>query len=100
MKIPAVSTEYVYSTITADHDITGDTAEVAAPLKAAAPSTWTSATVTGVADNGDGTWTATVRILLGSDGDMTLTAGTYDYWLRLTDTPEKPARNAGPIQVT
>lgn len=102
MKIPSVSTEYVYSTVTGDHDLAGVPAEVALPGKGTAPSTWFPATVTTVADNGDGTWTATLRILVGPDGGVvSLSKGTtYDWWDRLDDTPERPARLAGPVQVT
>lgn len=103
MKMPAASTEYVYSTLAADHDLTGKVVEVALPVTKQAPQTWFTATVTDVSVNGGGTeWTSTFRILVGpADGVVTLVKGaTYDWTSRLQDNPEVPTRIAGTIQAT
>lgn len=100
LSIPAASTEYVYSTVTADHDLTGIVAEVALPAKGQAPSAWFAGEVTSVKDNGNGTWTSTFRIIVGpgANGVVTLTKGsTYDWWNRMQDAPEIPVRLAGQV---
>jgi len=96
----AASTEYVTATITADHDITGDVIQVALPASGSAPANWINATVLGVVP-GSGQWTATYRLLIGpASGDVALEAGTYDWYCRITDTPEVPVRNVGTIKIT
>lgn len=103
MKMPAASTEYVYSTITADHDITGKAVQVALPETKQAPATWYDATVTDVSANDEGTeWTSIFHILVGpADGAVTLTKGTtYDWTDKLIDDPEVPTRVAGTVQAT
>lgn len=99
LTIRADSTEYVYASITADHDITGDVISVATPEKGLDPTTWTATTVTQVVDNG-GSWTATYRILMGPNGgDVSLSAGSYDWIVKVTDNPEQPVRKAGSFTV-
>lgn len=102
MNIRTDSTEYVYSTVTADHDLTGKTIEVALPVAGTAPDTWYAATVTNVVENAStASWTATYRILVGpSGGLLTLGAGTYDWTFRLTDSPEQPVRKTGSVIAT
>lgn len=99
MKLPAASTEYIYATVTGDHDLTSATAEVALPSRGNPPQTWRPATVVDVTGN-DSTWTATIRILLGPQGDVTLDVGNYDFWVRLLDSPEQPTRLAGQVQAS
>lgn len=93
MVIRADSLEYVTATITTDTDITGDVIQVATPVSGADPETWFATTVLGVvkAPTG-GLWTATYRLLMGPGGDITLTAGKYDWLCKLTDSPEIPVR--------
>ena len=79
-------------TVDADHDITGDTIQVAFPTKGTAPETWIDATVLGVVP-GNGKWTATFQVLIGPvSGDIAPSAGIYDAYVKLTDTPEVPVR--------
>ena len=100
MTIRADSTEYVTATVTADHDITGDILEVALPVKGQEPTVWTAATVLSVAESTPGKWTATYRLLMGpTGGDIALAAGSYDWLLRVTDTPEQPVRKVDTITV-
>ena len=103
MYIRADSTEYIFATVTADHDLTGKTIEVALPQVGAAPVTWYPATVTGVAQTSasPARWTATYRVLIGPTGGVaTLAVGNYDWTVRITDTPEKPVRKSGTVVVT
>lgn len=101
MDIRTDSLEYIYSSVTADHDLTGKTIEVALPATGVSPSVWYAATVTSVTNNGNGTWTAVYRLLVGpAGGALTLTAGTYDWTFRLTDSPEKPVRKTGLVIAT
>lgn len=46
----------------------------------------------------DGIWMA--RCLVGPGGTVTLTAGTYDAWVKITDSPEIPVRKCGVVEVT
>lgn len=103
MNIRVDSTEYIYSTVTADHDLTGKAIEVALPRVGVSPDTWYSATVTGVAQTSTSPnrWTATYRLLVGpTGGALTLTSGSYDWTFRLTDSPEKPVRKTGSVVAT
>lgn len=101
MNIRADSTEYVKSTVSVDHDITGKAIQVALPTSNTAPSTWVDAEVLSTTDNGAGVWTSTYRILLGpASGDITLAAGTYDWTVKVVDTPEVPVRKSGVVVVT
>lgn len=45
-----------------------------------------------------GGWFA--RCLVGPAGAVTLANGSYDVWVRVTDSPETPVRKAGPIRIT
>lgn len=102
MNIRIDSTEYIYGTVTADHDLTGATIEVALPAEGVTPSTWYAASITDVvANTSTGKWTATYRLLVGpTGGAVTLAVGTYDWTFRLTDTPEQPVRKAGQVIAT
>lgn len=92
--------EYVTATITADHDITGDLIHVALPIKNAAPDTWQAATVLSVVESTPGKWTATYRVLIGPGGTFALTPETYDWTVRVTDTPETPIRKVTQVTVS
>lgn len=100
MEIRADSTEYATASVTTDHDLTGSTIEVALPVTGEAPVTYHTAEVVGVADLGTGKWKATYRVLLGPGGPVALTAGTYDWIVKITDSPEIPVRKAGTVTVT
>jgi hypothetical protein len=102
LSMRADSTEYVTATVTADHDITSAAISVALPVTNTAPTTWYTATVTDVKAVA-GRSQATYRILLGPAGGVTqLTAGSYDWTVRLTDNPgpEVPVRKAGILTIT
>lgn len=102
MQLSAQSTEYVKVPLTAVVngaiiDPTGDTVQLAFPLRGVPP-------VSG--DWKTGSWetigtTRYARALVGpSGGVLTLTAGViYDCWVKVFDSPETVARLAGPVTV-
>lgn len=98
----ADTTEYVTATVTADHDLTGVGISVAVPVTNVAPTTWYSASVQSVVSTlGGSRWVATYRILIGpSGGAVQLTAGSYDWTVKVTDSPEVPIRKAGVLTIT
>lgn len=100
MEIRSDSTEYAHATITADHDLASAAISVALPTSGTEPSTYHDAEVTGSVDNGNGTFTTSYRLLIGPSGVTTLTDGTYDWIVKVNDTPEVPVRKAGTITVT
>lgn len=101
MEIRADSTEYATATITASHDLSANTIEVALPETGQAPSVYLLAEVTGSVDQGNGKWVTTYRVLLGPGGAKTLTKGTtYDWVVKVTDDPEIPVRLAGTVTAT
>lgn len=98
----ADTTEYVSASVTADHDLTGATISVAVPVTNVAPTTWYPADVLGVVESIAGVrWVATYRLLVGpSGGAVQLSAGSYDWTVKVADTPEVPVRKAGVLTVT
>lgn len=103
MDIRADSTEFIYATVTADHDLTGASLHVALPSTGSAPSTWYEATVTDAVQisTSPTKYKVTYRLLVGpSGGAVTLTAGSYDWVLRVTDSPEQPIRKTGTVEVS
>ncbi|MGH3500282.1 MAG: hypothetical protein ACRDQA_05180 [Nocardioidaceae bacterium] len=93
-----MSTEYVTASVTAQVDITGSVINVALPSKGVEPVTWLTTEVTSVVQ-ASGKWTATYRVLVGPVGDVTLVAGKYDWWRKVTDNPEVPVANVGTLDV-
>ncbi|MGH3499541.1 MAG: hypothetical protein ACRDQA_01370 [Nocardioidaceae bacterium] len=97
--IGSLSTENRYATVTGGVDITGSPIDVALPTTATEPTTWISAEVVSVVASGSGRWTATYRLLIGPAAPTTLAAGTYDWWRRVTDSPEIPVTKVGMLKV-
>lgn len=98
----ADSTEYLTATVSADHDISAATVEVALPVTNTAPSTWYAAEVLSTTQTGQ-RWTSTYRILVGPAAGVTsLSAGQYDWTVRITDDPgpEVPIRKVGVVTIT
>ncbi len=93
LTVSALSLVYVHvpvRDVLFDTDPTGDTVAMAFPTVGTAPASndWNSA-----AWNTDATTTPPTyfaRCLVGPAGTVTLTAGVYDVWVRLTDDPEVP----------
>lgn len=101
MEIRADSTEYVTATITSNADLTANTIEVALPETGVDPVTFLLAEVVSSVSQGTGKYLTTYRLLLGPGGAKTLAKGTtYDWIVRITDTPEVPVRAAGTVTAT
>lgn len=91
LRISTETLEYVFVPVTVDGAAPdpGLVVEVAFPAESDNPSTWITAT-----------WdTGRARVLVGTGGDVALTAGRYDVWVKVTSTPEVPARKAGVLTV-
>lgn len=104
VRIPVISTEYVRVQVTATkngqtYNPTGDTVyfqytTVNSEPSAAAPgASWTA----GAWETVGSTYIALG--LVGSNGGVSLSVGTYAIWVQVGDSPEQPARNAGSLQV-
>lgn len=100
----ALSLEYVKVPVAAREsgaaiDITSDVVEMAFTLQDVAPLSgdWEAAAWETDATTTPDTYLA--RCLVGPSGTATLTAGTYDVWVRVTDTPEIVARKAGNLEI-
>ncbi len=104
----ATSLEHVVAPVSAHRngaavDPTGDTvamAFIASPPETAAPTAgdWKSASwETNTAANPD---LYEARCLVGPSGAITLTPGTWYVWVKITDSPEVPAKYCGVIRVT
>lgn len=69
--------------------------EMALPRAGVTPSAWWTAAWEA---DGRGGWRA--RLLAGPGGTVTLPAGTYDVWVRVTSSPEVPvAQSADALRV-
>jgi hypothetical protein len=76
------------------YDPHSDPVALSFPLRGAAPTVWTAGSWE---SDGAGGWQA--RILVGPGGVLQLAPGTYDCWIRVTDSPEQPIRKAGIVEV-
>ncbi len=94
--MPSISIEYVRVPVTASVVLDTQVVEMALTASTSAgqapavPTTWQAATWVGTAGT-----TRSARLLIGP-----LAAGTYDVWIKFTDSPEAPARVAGKVTVT
>ena len=96
--ISVLSTEYLRYTVQATiagtpYNPSGDTVAFAFPLTGMSPSTWYT-----------GSWeqvgvTYVARILIGPSG-QTLSTGSYDVWIKITDSPEIPVRKVDTLTVS
>ena len=98
----ADSTEFATATVSADHDISASTIEVALPITNTAPSVWYTAEVLSTVQVGP-RWQTTYRILIGPAAGVTsLSVGAYDWTVRITDSPgpEVPVRKVSVLTIT
>jgi hypothetical protein len=96
LELHHLTREYVWWEVTTPNDLTPATAEVAFTAAAEIPSSWESATL--VQDNDK--WY--VRVLASGEaqgGDIELSEGDHQAWIRLTDNPERPVRKTGIVTV-
>lgn len=78
-------------------DPTSDSVALSFPTEGSAPTLWNPGTWETDATTTPTTYLA--RVLVGPNGDIELTAGLYDVWVRITDNPEVPARKSGNLQI-
>lgn len=97
--VSVLSTEYVETVVTSLVDPTGDVVQLALPTHDTVPVTgdwktgvWRTATINGVTTRYAG--------LLVGPGANVYTAGVYDLWVKITDSPEVPVTQAGQVRFT
>jgi hypothetical protein len=105
LTISSTSTEYVRVPVASErsgaaYDPTGDTVQLAFLAGAGAPQSgdWKAASW----DTDATTYPATyhAQCLIGpAGGTVTLTAGIWTVWVKVTDSPETPVRRAGQIKI-
>ena len=106
IRISSTSREYVRVPVSASEagvvqNPTGDTVEFSAVTPGAEPSTWTAGTWETDATTDPDSYYA--RILIsgtGGGGTLAMADGTYDLWVRITDSPERPARPVCRLVIT
>lgn len=101
ISIEGETIESVEATITSDADPTGDVVAWAFPTTGSRPSSFTAGTWDGVATLVGSTYqTVTASPTIGASGaSVELVAGTYDAYVKITDSPEVPVIKAGTILV-
>jgi hypothetical protein len=104
IEISAQSRQYVKVPVTAKLagavvNPTSDVVQMAfALMGGAAPGTWSSAAWETDSSTSPATYLA--RIMVGPGGTVALTAGIYDVWVKVTDSPEIPVlRSATRLKV-
>lgn len=95
LRIPSTSLEYVLVPVTVDGatpnpGLTVEMAIIADGTEEPASGDWKTAAW----DSGR------ARLLVGTGGDIALTNGNYEIWVRITSSPEVPIRRAGRLVVT
>jgi len=97
----ALSTEYVRVAIDAGVDPTADNVQMAFPLTGVAPVSgdWKSATWETDSSTDPATYYARCLVGPGVGGVVSLTAGLYDVFVKVSDNPETVVRNTGALAV-
>ena len=105
LSLSVLSLEYVLVPVSAKEngvavDISGDVVALAFTLQDVAPLSgdWEAATWETDATTTPDTYLA--KCLVGPGGAATLSAGTYDVYVKVTDSPEIMVRKAGNLEVT
>lgn len=106
MTMPATSLEYVRTRV----DVTDDTGAAVDPTSDPVAMAFTANGADPVSgDWKTASWTTDAtgarpvyraRCLVGPAGTVTLTAGLYAVWVRITDSPEIPVIPAGYLRIT
>ena len=100
IKIRSVSVEAVQAAVVSTEDPTSNTVEFAFPAEDAEPSTWTAGSWDGSAASIEGTRYYTVaEIIIGTGGDIALTDGKYDVYVRIDAGSETPVLHCGQLRV-
>jgi hypothetical protein len=100
----ATSLEYVRVPMAAEksgaaYDPTGDTVVMAFISGSAAPTSGDWKTASWDADASTYPPTYRAQCLVGPGGTVTLAAGVWSVWVKVTDSPEVPVKRAGQIKV-
>ena len=102
----SLSREYVAAAVTATAagvpvNPTGDVVEFAftAPSTAPTPGDWKTGSWDGTAPRTPGN-AYIAHCLVGPGGTVTLSAGKYTMWVRITDSPEIPVISFGLLHIT
>ena len=100
--VPALSLEYIRVRISAQKNgvvinPTSDAVQMSFPAQGAAPSAWNVGSWETATVNGSTEYYA--RCLVGPGGTVTLTAGKYDIWVKITDSPEIPVIFGGRLVI-
>jgi hypothetical protein len=90
------SLEYRWWQVTTPNDLSTSGAQVA--MKAAGDRPVVEDWATGTLVQENGVWW--VRVLVGPGGDITLTPGDWQEWVRILDNPEQPLRKPGVLVIT
>lgn len=103
-RIPASSKVYVRAKVSAKisgvwKDPTADAVKLAFMVGSTAPTSGDWQTGSWETDATTTPTTYYARCLVGPGGTITLTAGTYEVWVQVTDSPEVPVLQAGPLTV-
>lgn len=104
LRISALSLEYVRVRVQASEagaavDPSGNTVVMAFVAEGVAPVSGDWKTASWETDTTTNPDTYFARCLVGPAGTVTLTAGIYDVWVRVTDSPEIPAIRSGNVEV-
>lgn len=104
-KISSLSKEYVKVQVSATEggapvNPTADTVEMAFKTAPTLPAGGDWKAATWETDNAGPTPVYYARCLVGPGGTITLAAGTYDVYVRVTDSPEIPVFDVGKLVVT
>lgn len=102
----ALSCQYVQAAVSATvsgapYNPTSDVVQFAFTRAPAAPgpSDWVAGSWDGATPRPPGS-TYAAQCLVGPGGTITLAAGTYTMWIKITDTPETPVINVGLLKIT
>lgn len=101
MSMPNESTEYLRCKVIAQTDPTAGTVHFSTAAVGSEPVSWTAGAWNGSATvRTDGSYEAEARILCGAAGDITPTAGSWSAWVRVTLGSEAVIRQFALLTVT
>jgi hypothetical protein len=99
LRIPRESVEKVQARVYAPADPTGDTVEFSFPAEGSRPTVWSAGSWDGSYSNGYATAVGPTVGFTDSAATVELAVGTYLVFVRVTDDPEVPVRQAGAIVI-
>lgn len=105
LAVSRASTEYIRVPMASErsgapYDPTGDTVQMAFLTGAGPPESGDWKTASWDTDSTTYPPTYRAQCLIGpAGGTVTLTAGVYSVWVKVTDSPEVPVKRAGQIKI-